>query len=180
MRIMIKPIVFYRPFRYYKISWWITRPGPKWPECADWTESLLGACHIRYTFKTCCLSECFKTNSLNARIRTCFHAVWSESSMGAFWIAKNAKFLHAPNDDSDQPARMRRLIRVVVGRTYQKVRFLKLWIICLWLWTKNTSLHTINTTSGFSLNGARPTAHSRPSTPYPLYNCTLGRYSWRV
>ena len=31
-------------------------------------------------------------------------AVWSESSLGAFWIAKKAKFLHADNEDSDQTA----------------------------------------------------------------------------
>ena len=29
-------------------------------------------------------------------------AVWLESSLGAFWIAKDAKFLHADNKDSDQ------------------------------------------------------------------------------
>ena len=36
--------------------------------------------------------------------------VWSESSLGAFWIAKGAKFLNADNGDSIQIARMRRLI----------------------------------------------------------------------
>ena len=54
------------------------------------------------------------------RIRT----VWSEYSQGAFWIAKDAKFLDADNEDSDQTAQMRRLILVLVGRTYEKVRFL--------------------------------------------------------
>ena len=29
-----------------------------------------------------------------------------ESSLGAFWIVKDAKFLHADNEDSDQTARM--------------------------------------------------------------------------
>ena len=43
---------------------------------------------------------------ISLRIR----AVWLKSSMGAFWIAKDAKFLHADNEDSDQTARMRRLI----------------------------------------------------------------------
>ena len=28
-------------------------------------------------------------------------AVWSESSLGSFWIAKDATFLHADNEDSD-------------------------------------------------------------------------------
>ena len=30
--------------------------------------------------------------------------------LGAFWITKDAKFLHVNNEDSDQTARMRRLI----------------------------------------------------------------------
>ena len=61
--------------------------------------------------------------SLNVRKRTFDHvrtaniqislrmvAVWSESSPGAFWVDKDAKFLHAVDEDSDQTARMRRLI----------------------------------------------------------------------
>ena len=56
-------------------------------------------------------------------------AVWSEASLGAFWIAADAKFLHADIEDSDQTARIRRLIWVFVGSTYQKVRFLTLWLI---------------------------------------------------
>ena len=39
-------------------------------------------------------------------------------------IDKGAKFLHADNEDSEQAARMRRLIWVFVGRTWQKVHFL--------------------------------------------------------
>ena len=61
-------------------------------------------------------------SQISLRIR----AVWSESSLGAFWIAKDARFLHADNEDSDQTAQMRRLIWVFVGRTCQKVHFLKL------------------------------------------------------
>ena len=38
-------------------------------------------------------------------------------------IAMDAKCLHADNEDSDQTARMRSLIRVFVGRTYQMVHF---------------------------------------------------------
>ena len=38
-----------------------------------------------------------------------------ESSLVAFWISKDAKFLHANNKDSDQTTRMRRLISVFVG-----------------------------------------------------------------
>ena len=56
---------------------------------------------------------------ISLRIR----AVWSESSLGAFWIAMDAKLLHADNENSDQTEWMRRLIWVIVGRTCQKVRF---------------------------------------------------------
>ena len=56
---------------------------------------------------------------ISLRIR----AVWSESSLGTFWIAKVAKFLHADNEDADQTVRMCRLIWVVVEQTYQKVPF---------------------------------------------------------
>ena len=56
---------------------------------------------------------------ISLRIR----AVWSESSLGAILIAKDAVF-HADNEDSDQTARMRRMIWVFVFRTCLKVRFL--------------------------------------------------------
>ena len=59
---------------------------------------------------------------ISLRIR----AVWSESSLGAFWIAKDGMFLQVDNEDSDQTARMQRLISVFIGRTYQKVCFLTL------------------------------------------------------
>ena len=58
---------------------------------------------------------------ISLRIR----AVWSESSLGVFWISKDAKFLHADNEDSDQTARVCRLIWFFVERTCQKVRLLK-------------------------------------------------------
>ena len=51
------------------------------------------------------------------RISLRIRAVWSESSLGAFWVAKDTTFLHADNEDSDQAARMRRLIWVFVRRT---------------------------------------------------------------
>ena len=44
------------------------------------------------------------------QIRLRIRAVWSESSLGAFWISKDAQFLHTDNEDSDQTVRMRRLI----------------------------------------------------------------------
>ena len=64
---------------------------------------------------------------ISLRIR----AVWSESSLGAFSIDKGTKFLHADYDNSDQTARMRRLIRVFVERTCQTVRFLPFGLILL-------------------------------------------------
>ena len=45
-------------------------------------------------------------------------AVWSEFSLGTFRIAKDAKFLHVDNEDSDQTARMRWLIWVFIVRTF--------------------------------------------------------------
>ena len=59
---------------------------------------------------------------ISQRIR----AVWSESSLGAFWIDDDANFHYAENEDTNQTARMRRLIWVFIGRTCQKVRFLTL------------------------------------------------------
>ena len=41
------------------------------------------------------------------QIRLRIRAVWSESSLGAVWLAKPAKFLHADNEDSDQTAQIR-------------------------------------------------------------------------
>ena len=61
-------------------------------------------------------------SSLNLRKRTFGHVllakiqislrigeVWSESSLSAFWIAKDAKFLHADNEKSHQTVRRRRI-----------------------------------------------------------------------
>ena len=39
-----------------------------------------------------------------------------------YWIVEGAMFLHANNEIFGQTARMRRLIRLSVGRTCQKVR----------------------------------------------------------
>ena len=58
---------------------------------------------------------------IQLRLRT--RAVWSESSLGVFLIAKDAKFLHVDNEDSNQIARMRKLFLVFIVRTCQKVRF---------------------------------------------------------
>ena len=46
------------------------------------------------------------------QISLCIRSVWSESSLGVFWIAKDAKFFHADNEDSNQTTGMRRMIWV--------------------------------------------------------------------
>ena len=56
---------------------------------------------------------------ISLRIR----AVWSESTLGAFWIAKDSSFLYADNEDSNQTARTCRLTWVFVERTYEKIFF---------------------------------------------------------
>ena len=56
---------------------------------------------------------------ISLRIR----AVWSESSLGLFWLAKN-QFLHADNEDSVQSERMCRLIWFSPLGACQKARFL--------------------------------------------------------
>ena len=42
--------------------------------------------------------------------------LWSEFSLGTFWTAKDAKFLHADNDQTDQTAQMHKLIWVFVRK----------------------------------------------------------------
>ena len=54
------------------------------------------------------LSDMCAQQKLQISLRIC--AVWSESLLGAFWIAKDAKFLRADNEDSNQTTQMRRLI----------------------------------------------------------------------
>ena len=49
--------------------------------------------------------------------------VWSESSLGTQWVAKDLSFLHADSEDSDQTGRMPRLIWVFVGCTCHFVCF---------------------------------------------------------
>ena len=52
--------------------------------------------------------------NIQISLRIC--AVWSESSLGAFCIAKDPQFLHADSGDYDQIARMRKLIWFFAGR----------------------------------------------------------------
>ena len=52
-------------------------------------------------------------------LRIC--AVWSKPLLGACLVTKDAKFLHADNEDSDPTARMRRRNWVFVGGTISPV-----------------------------------------------------------
>ena len=71
-------------------------------------------------------------------------AVWSESSLGAFRIAKDAKVLYVDYELSDQTAWMRGMIWVFVGRTCQKVHFLMLWLV-------QSNLNGSNTDGSFTM-----------------------------
>ena len=55
------------------------------------------------------------------QISLCIRTFWSEYSLSALWIAKDAKFLHADIEDSEQTSWVRRLIWIFVACTYQKV-----------------------------------------------------------
>ena len=64
-------------------------------------------------------------------LRIC--AVRSESSLSAWRNLASLAIQNAPSEDSDQTARMRRLIWIFAGRTCPVVRFLPLRILCLYL-----------------------------------------------
>ena len=67
---------------------------------------------------------------ISLRMRT----VWLEYSLSAWRNFASLAIQIAPSEDSDQTARMRRLIWIFAGRTYLKVRFLTLRLI--WsVWT---------------------------------------------
>ena len=71
----------------------------------------------------------------NIQINMCILTVWSESSLGAFWITKDSRFLHANKEDSDQTTRMHRLIWIFVGRTCKNIMKTSLYI-CPLLYSK--------------------------------------------
>ena len=55
------------------------------------------------------------------QIRMGIHPVWSESSLSAFWVAKDPAFLQVDSEDSAQSGWMPRLIWVFIGCTGQFV-----------------------------------------------------------
>ena len=66
----------------------------------------------------------FRSAKIQISLR--MRAGWSESSLGAFWIAKDAKFLHAYYEDSDQTVWMHRLFWMLAWHKCQTVHFLTL------------------------------------------------------
>ena len=54
--------------------------------------------------------------------------VWSESSLGAFWIEKDAKFLHTNNEDGSNCVHWSESLL----STHPKVPFLTLWLMYFW------------------------------------------------
>ena len=58
--------------------------------------------------------------------------IWSESSLCAYWVAKDPSFLHADSEDSDQSGRMPRLIWIFAGN--DPVIFLLIYKDKHWKW----------------------------------------------
>ena len=90
-----------------------------------------------------CFQPCERHMSLPVRKRTFWHvrptktqislrirAVWSQSTLLAWRNFASLAIQNALSEDSDQTARMRRLIWIFAGHTCPKVRFLTLRLIC--------------------------------------------------
>ena len=64
----------------------------------------------------------------------CASDIWKVSSLSAWTRFAFLAIQIAPSEDSDQPARMRRLIRIFAGRMCAKIQSLMLWLtFCLFL-----------------------------------------------
>ena len=68
---------------------------------------------------------------------------------GCIWMAKDAKFLHADSEDSDQTARMRRWCESSVGAR-QKIHFLTWWLTCFVCRCFQLTLFFVDTTEAMS------------------------------
>ena len=66
-----------------KVSSWWQQKLIRLLEFAGWFKSSIDMCPAK------------------VQISLCICAVWSESSLSKFWIAKDKKFLHADNENSD-------------------------------------------------------------------------------
>ena len=102
---------------------------------------------------------------ISLRIRV----IRSEFSLCAFWIAKDASFLHAGNEDSDQTAQKRRLICVFVGRTCQKIRFLTWRIICFVYVLKQLQSNFDSSNTGGSFTMAYSNSFLSPYEILPIF-----------
>ena len=94
---------------------------------------LKGICYCRLLWTSTSknvLSWHVRSAKIQIRLRIC--AVWSESSLSAFWIAKYAMILHTDVIVLFQIARMHRLEWALDGRTFQKMRFLCLRLLLYW------------------------------------------------
>ena len=94
----------------------------KWEKQPALTDLSSRSCHFFfYIYLNLSLGTAFtaKSHVGSAKTQINLHiiAVWSESSLGILWVAKEAKYLHAASEDSDQTVRMRRLIWLFAGCT---------------------------------------------------------------
>ena len=102
----------------------------------SWKCSLIGApvrvfssCFAPYeSWCQICTFERMRPAKIQTSLR--IRAVWSESSLGAFWIAKTTKFLHADNEDwSDYTDLNLRWLHMSEGRFS---------VVAVRLWTTST------------------------------------------
>ena len=80
--------------------------------------------HILYTGRDVKNRTFWHVRPTKTQISLRIRAVWSDSLLSALRNFVSLAIQNAPNEDSDQPARMRRLIWIFLGRTCLKGRFL--------------------------------------------------------
>ena len=73
--------------------------------------------------------------------------VWSESLLGAQWVANDPCFLHADSEDYDQSGGMSRLTWVFAGRTCHFVGFVMVGL--KYFWTKQSISYEVKTFLNF-------------------------------
>ena len=113
-------------------------------ECAGWSSHLLIIYMIRL-FPSSPMSFALQRKKTRKRpkyLRTCpprppspsptkTQIAWSEYPLSAWRNLASLAVQNAPSEDSDQTARMRRLIWIFAGRTCPKVPFVRLWRMSL-------------------------------------------------
>ena len=73
------------------------------------------------------MSECTFPGYEKNRDSQLIRLLVPDSSLGAFWIAIDAKFLHADNEDSNQTALSLRWVRISQGASVLTLRFVWVW-----------------------------------------------------